>query len=185
MEDCGIIALFFARAENAITELAKKYGAAVRRVIGGFLSDRRDAEECESDTYMAVWNTVPPNEPDPLSAYVCRIGRNQAVKRYHANTAARRNSVYETALDELADLIPAGESPEDALDGRLLAGIIDSFLDGCAESDRWLFVRRYWFADSVTALAAATGRSPHYVSVRLWRMRERLRLCLEREGVTV
>ncbi len=185
MNDQTIIALFFQRAEQAIEELIRKYGRAVRRVIGRILRDERDAEECANDTYLAVWNTVPPQKPDPLAAYVCRIGRNLAVKRYHANTAARRNPVYETALDELETVLPARETVDSELSARELTAAIDAFLDNCPETDRYFFVRRYWFADSVSELAASTGHSAHYVSVRLSRLRERLRIWLEEEGAAI
>ena len=108
MDDDRIIELFFARSEQAITELSRKYGTVCRRVAENILNDRRDAEECLNDAYLAVWNTVPPRRPDPLMSYVCRIVRNQALKRYHANAARKRNSVYDAALEELAAMGAAG-----------------------------------------------------------------------------
>ena len=182
MDDKGILALFFARAEQAVDELRKKHGASVRRVAANILRDRRDTEECESDTYLAAWNTIPPEEPDPLVTYVCRLARNLAVKRFHANTAQRRNSAYDAALDELEESIPALETVESAVDARELAGAISAFLDTCGETDRLLFVRRYWCADPVPELAAGVGRSAHWVSVRLFRLRERLQSHLAKEG---
>ena len=181
MDDKRIIALFFARAEQAVDELRKKHGAAVRRVAANILRDRRDAEECESDTYLAAWNTIPPEEPDPLVTYVCRLARNLAVKRFHANTAQRRNSVYDAALDELEESVPALETVESAVDARELAETISAFLDTCGETDRLLFVRRYWCADPVPELAAAVGRSAHWVSVRLFQLREKLQSYLAKE----
>lgn len=182
MDDSGIIALFFARAEQAVTELKARHGAAVRHMAANILRDRRDVEECESDTYLAAWNTIPPEEPDPLVTYVCRIARNLAVKRFHANTARRRNSIYDAALEELEEQIPALESVESEVDARELAGAVNAFLDVCGETDRLLFVRRYWRADSIQELAAALGKSNHWVSVRLCRIRERLQAHLAKEG---
>ena len=101
MDDDRIIELFFARSEQAVTELSRKYGTVCRRTAENILNDRRDAEECLNDAYLAVWNTVPPQRPDPLLSYVCRIVRNQALKRYHANAARKRNSVYDAALEEI------------------------------------------------------------------------------------
>lgn len=89
LEDSQIIALFYERSEQAIAELDRKYGAAVRKTAANILHDRQDEEECLSDTYLGVWNSVPPQNPRPLRAYVCRIARNLAVKRYHANTAQK------------------------------------------------------------------------------------------------
>ncbi len=182
MDDRGIIALFFARAEQAITELRSRHGGAVRRVASNILRDRRDVEECESDTYLTAWNTIPPEEPDPLVTYVCRLARNLAVKRFHTNTAQRRNSAYDAALDELEEQVPALESVESELDARELAGAISDFLDTCGETDRFLFVRRYWCADPIPEIAGALGKSNHWVSVRLFRLRERLQSWLAKEG---
>ena len=183
MEDRDIIALFFARSERAIPELDRKHGPAVKRVTTHVLPDRRDAEECVNDTWLAAWNTIPPQTPDPLVTYVCRIARNLAVKRYHANTARKRGGGYETAIGELAASVPALETVESEMAARALTGALNDFLAGCGEVDRYLFVRRYWFADPVGEIAAALRWSGHRVSVRLYRLRERLRIHLEREGV--
>lgn len=182
MQDEEILALFHARSEQAIAELEVKYGAACRRVAANILHSEQDAEECVSDAYLAVWNTVPPQRPAPLSAYVCRIVRNLAVKRYHANTARKRNSFYDAALEELEDCLSAAETAETALSARELTRLLDAFLDTLAETDRFLFVRRYWYADSVTALAAELGVSGNSVSVRLSRLREKLKRTLRKEG---
>ncbi len=183
MEDSRIIALFFERSEQAVEELDRKYGAAVRRVAVNILGDRSDAEECANDAYLAVWSTVPPRIPEHLGAYVCRIGRNIAAKRYHANTAQKRNSFYDAALDELAECLAGGEDPQSALDAKELTAAIDAFLDGVSGQDRYLFLRRYWFGDDLGALAVQTGMSRHRVSVRLFRIREKLRQYLMKEGL--
>ena len=91
MEDARIIDLFYERSEQAVSELDRKYGAAVRKTAANILRDREDAEECVNDTYLGVWNSVPPHRPEPLGSYVCRIARNIAVSRLRANTAARRS----------------------------------------------------------------------------------------------
>ena len=183
MDDSNIIALFFARVEQAITELIKKHGAAVRKMLNNILNDRRDVEECEDDTYLATWNTIPPENPNPLVTYVCKIGRNLAIKKYHANTAQKRNSAYDAALDELEEYVPALESVESEYDAKELSESISAFLDTCNEDDRFLFVRRYWYADPITEIAAATDKSDHWVSVRLFRIREKLQAHLEKEGM--
>ena len=143
MEDEKIIALFFERSEQAVSELDRKYGAAVRRVAENILGSRSDAEECVNDAYLGVWNTVPPCRPEHLGGYVCRIGRNIAAKRYRAGTAQKRNSFYDAALDELAECLTTGEDPQSALDAKELAAAIDAFLDGLSYTDRCLFLRRY------------------------------------------
>ena len=101
MEDCKIIDLFFDRSEEAITELAKKYGGVCYRIARNILNNSSDAEECVNDAYLGAWNSIPPREPNPLAAYLCRIVRNLSVKKYHANTAVKRNSFYDVALEEL------------------------------------------------------------------------------------
>ena len=102
MEDQQIIRLFFERSEQAIAELAKAHGSAAARVARNILGSERDAEECLNDTYLAVWNAIPPQKPDPLRTFVCKIARNLAAAKYHANTAKKRNSRYDAALDEHA-----------------------------------------------------------------------------------
>lgn len=92
MRDEEIITLFFERSEQAIEALRDKYGVPVRCVARNILGSRQDAEECENDTYLGCWNSIPPHRPDPLKTYVCRIARNFAVTRYHSNTAQKRNS---------------------------------------------------------------------------------------------
>ena len=138
-----------------------------------------------NDAYLVVWNTVPPQRPDPLPSYVCRIVRNLALKRYHANTAQKRNSTYDIALDEIAECFPASVSVEEEIEAREIAGIIDGFLGTLDRKDRVLFVRRYWYADSIGDLAALFHTSRHAVSVRLFRIRKALKKTLIREGVSL
>ena len=107
IDDRKIIALFFERNEQAIKELSEKYGAVFTKVAYNILNNRQDAEECINEAYLAAWNTIPPHNPNPLLSYVCRIVRNLAIKKYHANTAAKRNSIYDAELDELENCFPS------------------------------------------------------------------------------
>jgi RNA polymerase sigma-70 factor (ECF subfamily) len=157
----------------------------VRRTAANLLRDRLDAEECVNDTWLGVWNSIPPQRPNPLVSYVCRIARNLAVKRWRAETAAKRNGEYDLVLDELAECIPSGMDVESELERRELTGAINRFLDTLGYEDRFLFVRRYWYADSVADIAAATHGSVNRTSVRLFRLREKLRKSLQKEGLTV
>ncbi|MGM9662693.1 MAG: RNA polymerase sigma factor [Oscillospiraceae bacterium] len=182
MHDEEILRLFFERSEQAIAELEAKYGALCRRVAFNILNSDRDTEECVSDAYLAVWNAIPPQRPETLPAYVCRIVRNLAVKRYHANTARKRSSFYDVALEELEECLSAPETAETALSARELTRLLDAFLDTLEERDRYLFVRRYWYADSVAAIAAELGISENNASVRLSRLREKLKRYLRKEG---
>jgi RNA polymerase sigma-70 factor (ECF subfamily) len=185
VDDSAIIELFYERSEQAIVELERKYGSVCGRIAGNILSDRQDAEECVNDAYLAVWNTVPPEKPDPLLNYVCRIVRNLAVKRYHFNTAGKRNGAYDVALEEIEECFPEPTSVEEEVDARETAGMIDDFLEALPAEDRILFVRRYWHAEPIDALAELFGISPHNVSVRLSRLRKRLKKYLNKRGVSL
>ncbi len=185
MDDSRIIDLFFERSEQAITELSDKYGPVFRRIADNILNDRRDSEECLNEAYLGVWNTVPPQRPEHLSGYVCRIVRNTALKKYHENTAQKRNSVYDVALDEIGDCIPSAASVEDEVEAGEIAAMIDSFLETLDRQSRIMFMRRYWHADSVGDIAAMFGRSRHYVSVRLSRIRKALKQYLKKEGISL
>ncbi len=185
MDDSKIIELFFERSEQAIIELSKKYGSVCTKVAGNILKDRRDTEECVNDAYLGVWNTIPPQKPNPLLSYVCRIVRNLAINRYHANTARKRNSVYDIALDELENCFPAPSSVEEEFHANEVARSIDRFLETLDRENRVLFVRRYWYSDSITDLARRFHTGNHNISVRLSRIREKLRKHLIWEGVSL
>ena len=140
--DHEIIDLFFERSERAITELITKYGAAVKKVASNILRDAQDVEECESDTYLQVWKSIPPTRPKYLGAYVCRIARNVSLDRYHANTAQKRNSFYDTALEELEDTIPALDTVESEYDVKELRVYLNRFLREQSRDDRAVQVLR-------------------------------------------
>ncbi|MBR4579181.1 MAG: sigma-70 family RNA polymerase sigma factor [Oscillospiraceae bacterium] len=185
MTDTQIIDLFFERSEQAIEELAKKHGAAVSRIAFNILGDPQDTEECVNDTWLGAWNAIPPSRPSPLRTFVCRIARNLATKKYHAGMAQKRNSQYDLALDELCEYIPDSDSVEDRCGARELAAAIDRFLDGLEPLDRFLFMRRYWYSDSLGELAKLSAMSYGAVSVRLHRVKEKLKNYLLREGLLV
>lgn len=184
MDDTKIIELFFERSGQAIEELSVKYGASIRRIAYNIVSNMQDAEECENDTYLAAWNRIPPEKPEPLAAYLFRITRNLAIKRYHANTAAKRNSTYDLALDELDELIP-GKSDDPAAEYSVkeLSEAIESFLYTLDKEDRYMFMRRYWYFDSVADIASQMHCKAHRVTVRLSRIRMRLQKYLQKEGM--
>ncbi len=185
MDDKTIVALFFRRSEEAIPALAAQYGPRLRRLARNILRSERDAEECVNDTWLAVWNSIPPQRPQSLAAYVLALGRNTALRRYHKNTARKRNSFYDTALDELADCLAAAETAESALEARELGRQINDFLETLPREDRVMFLRRYWFADSVADIAKAMGTGTNRVSVRLHRTREKLRAYLTERGTVL
>lgn len=182
MTDSNIIELFFERSEQAIVELSTKYGAVCKKVAGNILGNDLDAEECVNDAYLGVWNTIPPQKPDPLLTYFSRIVRNLSIARYHANSAIKRNSYYDAALDELEDCLASTEDIEAELSAKELTVLLDTFLDALDQTDRIMFVRRYWYADSICDISQMFQMSRNNVSVRLLRTREKLRNYLKKEG---
>jgi RNA polymerase sigma-70 factor (ECF subfamily) len=182
MDDNKIIALFFARSEEAISELDTKYGKLCNHIAINILGNRDDAEECVNDAYFGAWNTIPPQKPNPLQAYICKIVRNIAVTKYHANTAQKRNSSYDVALDELENCLFTAETPDNALQAKELSHLLDRFLAELDARSRVIFVRRYWYADSVAVIAEQFHMRPNSVSVQLSRTRSKLRKFLIQEG---
>ena len=185
MEDERIIDLFFERSEQAIGELSEKYGRLCLRTAEHILGNTEDAEECVNDSYLALWNKIPPERPDVLPSYLLRIVRNLSIKKYHSNTAAKRNSHYDVALSELEDCFPAKTSVEEEADAHETARLIDSFLEKLDEPSRILFVRRYYHGDPIEELAQLFSTTRHNVSVRLSRIRKKLKTFLVREGVSL
>ena len=183
LEDSEIIALFYERSEQAVAELERKYGAAVKRTAANILRSRQDVEECANDTYLGVWNSIPPQNPNSLVAYVCTIARHLATWKYHSNTARKRNSQYDLVLDELEECIPSAVSVEADIEEKELSAAIIRFLDTLCYEDRFCFLRRYWYADSVSDIAAMTHGNSHRISVRLFRTREKLHRYLKEEGL--
>lgn len=183
MQDAQIIDLFFQRSETAIAELDRKYGKLLAQLARRYLINERDAEECLNDTYLAVWNSVPPNRPFALSGYICKILRNQAITKYHANTAKKRSLACEVSLEELETCIPSAASVEDTLNTQILTEAITHFLDQLPQENRVIFVQRYWFLADYETIAKQTGLTVKNVSVRLTRMRNQLKRYLVDEGV--
>lgn len=185
MEDSQIIALYWQRSEQAISETAQKYGGFCHRIAMNILSRHEDAEECVNDTYHAAWNQIPPARPMSLPAYLGRIVRNISISLFRANQAQKRNRGMEILLSELEDCLPAAENVETAMERKQLGMAISRWLDSLSQTDRVLFVRRYWYGDSVQGLAKETGCSPGQMAQRMRRLRLRLRAALEQEGVCV
>ncbi len=181
MEDRQIIRLLFARAEGAISALAAKFGRRLLSTAHNILDDFQDAEESVNDTYLAVWNAIPPREPDPLAGFVYKTGRNLALKKQRDRDAGKRNSRYDVSLEELAGCL-SGASLEDEIDARLLGRAIDRFLDTVSRDSRVLFLRRYWFGDSIPELAILFSMTENAVTVRLSRTRGQLKAYLIKEG---
>ena len=183
MEDGRIIDLFFERSEQAVRELEAKYGRGVKALALNILGDVRDAEECAADTYLAVWNSVPPRRPEHLKAYTLAIARNLSLDRYQGMRARKRNSSYDLALSELEDCLASEGDAETELEARELARAVNRFLAGLSKEDRQLFVCRYYLAQPVKDIAVKLNVRSNRVSLRLFRLREKLKKYLEREGL--
>lgn len=185
MEDEKIVSLFTERSEAAVKETDIKYRALLMHIAKNIVGNNSDAEECVSDTFLALWNTIPPEKPYSLKTYACRILRNIAVKKYHYNTAKKRNSHYDTILDELAPFIPDTETTESEYAAGELGELLNRFLKETDRDSRLFFIRRYWYAEQVKTIAEKTGAGEHYISVKLSRTRQKLRKFLEKEGFTL
>ena len=179
MEDHQIIELYFARDEAAIRYTAERYGAYCKTVAMGVLDSEPDADECVNDTYLRVWNAIPPARPPVLRAFLAKITRNLAIDRYRFLHSARRNRELEVALDELSLCSPA----EEHSDG--LSEALGAFLGTLDEIDRNLFVGRYWYIYPVKTLAKGYDMEPNVVSLRLHRTREKLRKYLIERGYRI
>ena len=185
MEDGKILELFYARSEQAIAELDKKYGRVCHKIANQILNNAQDAEECVNDAYLGAWNAIPPQRPDYLPGYLYRIVRNLSIAKYHSITAAKRNSSYDVALEELADCILGGASVEEEIAEKELTKLLNQFLGTLNKEGRILFVRRYWYADSIGELAKRFRSSNNVISVRLFRLRRELKKFLQKEGYLI
>ena len=184
MDEKQIVELYWQRDPRAMTATREVYGRLVHKLCGNLLGDDRDAEECLNDTLLALWNAIPPLRPEPLAAYICRVARNQALTRRRARETQKRDRRLELPLDELAEVLPS-PSAEEVWDAKALAQTIDRWLEEQKQVDRVLFVRRYWFGDSVQEAAQRVGLRENTASARLRRMKLRLRDVLTQEGYVV
>ncbi len=185
MEDEKIIELFFERSEQAIKEVEKKYGRACHNISFNILHNDLDAEECVNDAYLGAWNAIPPARPNPLLTFLCKIVRNISLKRYELNTAIKRNSTYDVAMEELENCLASPDTVENEIAGKELAHIIEGFLDTLSVENRVIFLRRYWFSDTYSDIAQRVGLTEKNISVRLTRTRKQMREYLLERGVLV
>ncbi|MCI8668834.1 MAG: sigma-70 family RNA polymerase sigma factor [Lachnospiraceae bacterium] len=182
MEDSNIIALFFERSEHAIKETEIKYGKLIRSIAFRILKHPADTEECENDTYMGMWTSIPPVCPGNLKAYAAKTARNQALKKYRFQHAEKRNPEVTVSLSELEEQLSDGmNSLEKSLfEDRELADIINSFLADLKPGTRQVFMLRYWYFLSIKEIMSECGMSKSKVESILFRTRCRLKEYLER-----
>lgn len=184
MTDADIVALYWARDEQAIAQTAQKFGAYCRKIAMNLLGSQEDAEECENDTWMAAWNSMPQNRADKLAPYLGRITRNLALDlRERQNAKKRGGGQTETVLEELEFCLPAGDHTAQEVESAETARSISAFLRSQPEQARNIFIRRYWYCDATADIAKRYGIGESKVRVTLHRMRTKLKAYLEKEGV--
>ena len=183
--DKKIIALYQARDEQAVEMTDRHYGSFSRTLSYRILHSHEDAEECVNDSYMRLWETIPPTVPESLKAYLGRIVRNVSLTLFRKKKAEKRDEDATVLLSELEDCIPADNNVEQALEHTLLVQLLEKWLKDEKEMNRKLFVLRYWYGESLGELAEHFHLAESKVADRLYRMRSRLKKYLEREGVSV
>lgn len=183
MEDSKIVELYWERSELAIPATAEKYGNYCAAIARNILGSRQDAEECVNDTYLNVWNAIPPHRPGVLSAFLGKITRNLALNRYRKNhTDKRGGGELPLVFDELEDCISDKDNVERAIDRKELVKAIDAFLATLSPEKRGIFICRYWYFDSISDIAERFGRTENSVSVILSRLRGKLHDYLMERG---
>lgn len=184
MEDSEIVNLYWERKETAVSESRIKYGKLLFRIAYNILQNHEDSEECESETYIRAWNSIPPNMPESLKAYLGRIVRNFAFHYWEKQNAKKRGEG-NLLFSELSEMIPDRKNTEEAVELRELTCFLEKWLGALEKEERILFMRRYWYGDSIKELAAALKTAPNKLAGKMFRLRERLRKDMEKEGITV
>ena len=185
MEDSSIIQLYWERSEQAILETDSKYGRLCRYVAMNILQSPEDGEECVNDAYLGLWNTMPPQRPSRFSVFVSRVTRNLALKKYEYLSAAKRNPEAVCSLSELEDWVSGRDAVEDELENRRVEQAISDFLWRQEEEKRVIFLRRYWYFESIDDICRRSGYSRSKVTSMLHQTRKKLRTYLEKEGIEV
>ena len=184
MEDSKIIELFFARSEDAIKHTDETYGRRLYHLAENIVKNGQDAEESVSDTYMKAWDTIPPQRPQNFFAYLAKICRNFALKRLDWKNAGKRKAEIVSLTEEMEMCIP-DQSREREMEAKELGMILDRFLRTLTPENQMVFLRRYWYADTIAEIAARYGISESAVLMRLNRTRAKLCTYLEKEGMKV
>ena len=184
MKDTEIIELYWNRDEAAIAATADTYGSYCHCIAYNILNSKEDAEECVNDTWHNAWNSIPPHRPERLSTYLGKLTRNLALNRYKLQNAQKRGAnQVALALSELEDSIPSQQNVEQILDEMVLVSALDKFLCAQPRRERNIFVGRYWYLYSIQELAEGYHMSESKAASLLYRMRRKLKLHLEKEGI--
>ena len=186
MDDGQIVALYLSRDESAVSRTAEKYGGRLRALALGVVHNVQTAEECENDTYWEAWRSIPPHEPrEYLYAFLARITRHAALNRCRQRDTLKRRAFVTELGTELEQCIPAPDDLECRLDAMALRDALNGFLSTLDREKRAMFLRRYWYLDSVSAIARRFSCSEGRVKTTLFRLRGKLRAYLEQEGYTL
>lgn len=185
MDDLKIIELYWERNENAIAETGNKYGRLLYKISFNILSNNEDSQECLNDTYIRTWKSVPPERPRSLTAYLGRIIRNISIDYLKQNRAQKRYSGGDLLLSELEDCIPSTNTVWEEIENKALSRLISDWVNTLSKEDRILFVRRYWYGDSVKELSERIGSTPSKLASRMYRLRSSLKNLLEKEELTL
>ena len=183
MDDKNIIDLFWERNESAISKTSVKYGKLCKSVALNILNNSFDAEECVNDTYLKAWQLMPTERPKFLSAFLCKITKNFALKKYEYYSASKRKGNSQKCLDEIYDYIVDNKNVYDKYEADYIAERINAFLKNETPDNRKIFVKRYWFFDQEKDIAECFGISQSKVKSSLFRTRKKLKEQLEREGL--
>lgn len=183
MEDEKIIELYFERSEDAIVQTEKKYGKYCYTIAFNILGSVMDSQECVNDTYLKVWETIPPARPNRLSVFIGKLTRNLSINRLRRANALKRSADADLAFEELDGMI--SDNAADIHDKVFLKNAVNSFIAGLSKRDRKIFVQRYWYMCPSVDIARELGLSDSFVRVKLFRLREDFKKHLEKEGITV
>jgi len=184
MEDAKILELYFARSEDAIRQTDKSYGRKLHTLANRILFSREDAQECVSDTYLKAWNAIPPKRPQYFYAYLAAICRNLSLHRLERRQTAKRSAQVVELTQEMEQCIPDTRQSQ-RIEQRELSRMLDGFLGTLNQETRQIFLRRYWFGDTVPEIAARYGMTESKVKMQLSRTRGKLRTALEKEGAAL
>lgn len=184
MDDREIVRLFLERDEAALKAAGDKYRSYLMKIAENITGSHEDAEECLNDALLKAWETIPPMQPEMLSTYLGKLTRNLAINRRRQSDRAGRGSA-DVAFEELSGLISDNSSAEQELDRKALSEAINAFLSRLSERKRSLFIRRYWYCESVKDTAAAEGMTESAASVALHRLRDKLRDYLRKRGFDI
>ena len=186
MDDVKIVELFFERNETAISETKAKYGSYCYSIAYNILKNNEDAEECENDTYLEAWKSIPPQKPKILSAYLGTITRQKSIDRWRKKTADKRGGgEIQLSLYELENCISHDKAISDEIFAEELSKKISEFLRTLPEKERNVFLRRYWYFDSITEICNRYGYGQSKVKMILKRTREKLFSYLEKEEMLI